>query len=228
MQLPYTLLLSLLPLARAHFLLNSPPTIGFSDDDEGDYPCGSFDASSRTTVTNFPSGGIPISLTSTHPQVTYFYRVALLNDTNAWVDLHQPIAQVGQGKFCSQDVPGLAAWEGQDAVLQIAASAPDGWLFQCSAVKFVSGAATGPGSDCTNASSIKVSYVDEKLILNAQTTTIISGSSQPTQSVAGGSSTTQPASSSSTMGTPGAAASTQVGGLAILGTIIGTIGFFFF
>ncbi|KAK6336090.1 hypothetical protein TWF696_001658 [Orbilia brochopaga] len=224
MQLRNVVLLSLLQLTKAHFLLNSPPTIGFSDDEEGDYPCGSFDATDRKTVTDFPIGGIPIALTSTHPEVTWFYRAALLNDTNNWVDLYQSITQVGQGNFCSQNVPGLADWEGQDAVLQIAASAPDGWLFQCSAIKFVSGAATAPGGSCRNATSVKASFSNEKLILNAQTTTISGSSSKPTQT--GTSNMAPPASTTSATGS-NAGASNRVEKLAIFGSIAGAIGLLF-
>ncbi|KAF3904232.1 hypothetical protein ABW21_db0207719 [Orbilia brochopaga] len=222
MHFRHALLLPLLPLATAHFLLNSPPTIGFSDDDEGDYPCGSFDATSRKTVTDFPTGGLPISLTSTHPEVTWFYRAALLNDTNTWVDLSQAIDQVGQGNFCSQNVPGLAAWEGKDAVLQIAASAPDGWLFQCSAVKFVSGGATAPGAGCKNATSVKASFSNEKLTLNAQTTSVSASSSQPTET---GASAAAPSASTTSAPKTNAAVSNSAGRLAVLGSVIGVIGF---
>lgn len=40
--------------ATAHFLLNYPATIGFSDDDEGTAPCGSFTVDFSTdNVTDF-------------------------------------------------------------------------------------------------------------------------------------------------------------------------------
>jgi hypothetical protein len=51
--------------ASAHFLLNYPPTIGFSDDDEGTAPCGSFTVDFTTdNVTDFYVGGDAIALVS--------------------------------------------------------------------------------------------------------------------------------------------------------------------
>ncbi|KAK6532629.1 hypothetical protein TWF281_006810 [Arthrobotrys megalospora] len=217
-----TFLLPLLPFATAHFLLNSPQTIGFSDDEEGVYPCGSFDATNRKTVTDFPIAGIPISLTSTHPEDTWFFRAALLNDTENWVDLSPAIAQMGTGDFCSPSVKGPAAWEGEDGVLQIVASAPDGYLFQCAAVKFVGGAAATAPGNCKNGSRVTASFTDEMLVLNAKVTST-SGGSQPTgtPTMTGGSTTTQ--SSPATTTSPNAAMRRD-GALAVLGGALGVAG----
>lgn len=123
-------LLSLLPLTSAHFLLSYPPTIGFSDEEEGKYPCGSFDAMNRKTITNFPVGGSSISLKSTHPGAVWFFRAALLNNTEGWVDILPSINQEGQGDFCPPGAKVPAAWVGQDGVIQIVQSAVDGYLYQ--------------------------------------------------------------------------------------------------
>lgn len=49
--------------SSAHFLLNYPTTIGFSDDDEGTAPCGSFTPDfSKDTVTDFHVGGDAIAI----------------------------------------------------------------------------------------------------------------------------------------------------------------------
>lgn len=46
--------LALATSSSAHFLLNYPPTIGFSDDDEGTAPCGNFAVDfSKDNVTDF-------------------------------------------------------------------------------------------------------------------------------------------------------------------------------
>ncbi|KAF3902835.1 hypothetical protein AA313_de0206515 [Arthrobotrys entomopaga] len=238
MQLKSIVLLGLSHLASAHFILNYPPTIGFSDDDEGTYPCGSFDATNRKTVTDFPIGGIAVSVKSTHPQDTWFIRAALTNDTENWVELLPPLSQEGQGDFCFSNVPGPAAWEGLDAVLQIVALAPDGYLYQCSAVKFVSGAAVPPDSKCTNAKGVSSSYLSETLLLNSKTTSTGMASlptatntaannaattgGTPTES--GGSSSSSSAPSSTT--SPNAAGRNS-GVLVALGGVLGTIGLFF-
>ncbi|KAK6505856.1 hypothetical protein TWF481_007746 [Arthrobotrys musiformis] len=230
MLLQSAFLLPLLPFTAAHFLLNSPATIGFSDDDEGTYPCGSFDATDRKTVTDFPIAGIPIYVTSTHPEDTWFFRAALLNDTENWVDLLPAISQQGTGDFCNPTVPGPAGWEGEDGVIQIVASAPDGFLFQCAAVKFVGGSASTSGS-CKNGTKVTAEFTNEKLVLNAEVTSTASGS-EPTETstetsaaTKTGSSTTQTSASSSTA-TPNAAVRRD-GGLAILGGALGALGLMF-
>ncbi|EGX49183.1 hypothetical protein AOL_s00078g567 [Orbilia oligospora ATCC 24927] len=218
------LLLPLLPFAAAHFLLNTPPTIGFSDDEEGTYPCGSFNVTDRKTVTDFPIVGIPISVTSTHPEDTWFFRVALLNDTENWVDLLPAISQQGTGDFCNPSVPGPAAWEGEDGVLQIVASAPDGYLFQCAAVKFVGGSASTTGT-CKNGTKVNAEFIDEKLVLNAQTTSTAGGSEATEMATKTGGPATQTSASGSTT-TPNAA-DRRDGGFAILGGIVGVFGLLF-
>ncbi|KAK6533641.1 hypothetical protein TWF694_002576 [Orbilia ellipsospora] len=198
MLLKYTLLSCLAFLGTCHFVLNSPPTIGFSDEDEGVYPCGSFDVTSRETVTDFPDGGVAISLTSSHPQTVWYYRAALLNEStaNRWISLGSAIAQTGLGGFCSLGVklPGSVDWEGLDGVLQVVANQPDGWLFQCSAVTFTSGAATDPDSSCKNSSGVTAVYTNAEI--NASFTSI-SGSSQ-TSTSRSTTSSSRPSSRSST------------------------------
>ncbi|KAK6504476.1 hypothetical protein TWF506_002671 [Arthrobotrys conoides] len=218
------LLLPLLPFATAHFLLNTPMSIGFSDDEEGTYPCGNFDVTDRKIVTDFPIAGIPISVTSTHPEDTWFFRVALLNDTEKWVDLLPAISQRGTGDFCNPRVPGPAAWEGEDGVIQIVASAPDGFLFQCAAVKFIGGSASTAGT-CKNGTKVSAEFTDEKLVLNAQTTSTAGGSEVTDTATKTGGSTTQTSASGSTT-TPNAAIRRD-GGLAVLGGILGFFGLLF-
>ncbi|KAF3935078.1 hypothetical protein ABW20_dc0110316 [Dactylellina cionopaga] len=227
MLLKSTLLLPLLPLASAHFLLNSPATIGFSDDDESDYPCGSFKVTDRKTVTDFPIAGIPIALTSTHPENVWFYRAALLNDTENWVDLSPAISQMGQGDFCSMNVMGPAAWEGEDAVLQIVASAPDGFLFQCAAIKFTSGAATSPGSNCKNGTKVSATYSGETLVLNAKETSTAAGTPPTETTKTGTTSGVSPTQTKSGSTTTPNAAIRRDGGLAVLGGFVGALGLFF-
>jgi hypothetical protein len=61
----------LLSIARGHFLLKYPPTIGFDDDKEGEGPCDGFPTvfnNMTAPSTNLTVGGYPIELQSTHPQ----------------------------------------------------------------------------------------------------------------------------------------------------------------
>ncbi|KAK6342374.1 hypothetical protein TWF718_007774 [Orbilia javanica] len=240
--------LLLAPLATSHFLINYPESIGFSDDDQSEYPCGGFEVTTRDSVTDFPISGIPISLTTTHPQDTWFFRAALLNDTENWVSLSPAIQQTGRGDFCSTNVKGLAQWEGQDAVLQVVTNAPDGFLFGCAAIRFVSGAATPPGSDCKNGPQVESESSDAEIILNASvTSTVVAGpqvtGSRTTSAANGdddhaghsmtvtetGSSSTEAATTTTapeSTGTPNAAARYRNGVVGALGGAVGIVGWF--
>ncbi|KAF2243176.1 hypothetical protein BU26DRAFT_570570 [Trematosphaeria pertusa] len=117
-------LISFATIAHAHFVLQVPTSLGFDDAKETESPCGSFSATDRSTgVTNYPIAGAPVQMLTTHT------------------------SQTGVGTFCLPQVPVNAAWAGQDAILQVIQHGPDGTLFQCAAIKFVTGgAADVPGS----------------------------------------------------------------------------------
>jgi len=121
---------SFLTLASAHFTLNYPATIGFSDDDEGTGPCGSFDPTSRKNVTNFNLDMTPISVTSTHPAATWVVRGALLNNTNEFVTLMNTVNQESMGNYCTQSAVVPDAWAGKDGIIQVVQKATDGFLYQ--------------------------------------------------------------------------------------------------
>ncbi|KAI9766118.1 MAG: hypothetical protein M1839_005025, partial [Geoglossum umbratile] len=116
--------------SRAHFVLQSPPPIGYDDAKEAQSPCGGFDIGSRNAVTSYPVAGYPFYLITTHPQSVFEYRAALLNDTGTWVDLIPVVLESSVGYFCLGSVPGIAAWVGLDAVVQVKQSATDGTLYQ--------------------------------------------------------------------------------------------------
>jgi len=195
--------LNLLPLASCHFLLNFPPTIGFDDDKEGTYPCGSFDITSRENVTDYPIGGSPIALVSTHPQATWEFRAALLNDTDNWTNILPVILQNGQGDFCPTGITIPSAWEGQDGVIQVVQDAADGFLYQCAAVHFTSGSTTSNPASCLNKTSpaLQVSILNEDIEISASATSIVSlsagATSTPTGSAASSTTSSAPATTTS-------------------------------
>lgn len=125
-------LLTILSLSWAHFLLNYPATIGFSDDNEGSAPCGGFPVSfSNTTV--FHVGGDAIALTSTHPQAEWLFRATLDKTASGnWTDLLPAISQTALGSFCETGVTVPTAWAGQQGIIQIVQNAADGALYQVS------------------------------------------------------------------------------------------------
>jgi len=138
---PIASLLSSLLLASfgsAHFLLNWPSTVGFSDDSESTGPCGSFDVDfAKDNVSDFHVGGDTVYLTGTHPSTTFLFR-ATTNQKAAgnWSNLLSgPIQVVGLGDNCQPQVPVPAGFAGSKGVLQIVADSPDGILYQVSCVR---------------------------------------------------------------------------------------------
>ncbi|KAK6520194.1 hypothetical protein TWF506_000477 [Arthrobotrys conoides] len=144
-------LVGLASLTSAHFFLETPIAIGFDDLTLTEAPCGGFDPIDRNAgVTEWPVLGYPIALITTHLNVNWTFRAALLSDVNNWVDIFPRIHQTGVAEFCLPEVPGIEAWIGQDAVVQVIQEAPDGTLHQCAAVKFVAGGPAVPDDTCDN------------------------------------------------------------------------------
>ncbi|KAK6529401.1 hypothetical protein TWF281_008577 [Arthrobotrys megalospora] len=160
---PSTLLVvaAVLQSATAHFVLQVPTSLGFSDINEVQAPCGGFDTTSRNKVTNWPIGGHPIGVVTTHPNAHWQIRAALLENTQEFVDLIPNIIQDGMGNFCLMSVPGIANWVGKDAVLQLVQTAVDGQLYQCAAIKFVEGATASVPGNCRNGTNIVASIDPE-------------------------------------------------------------------
>ncbi|KAK1763048.1 hypothetical protein QBC33DRAFT_460267 [Phialemonium atrogriseum] len=144
--------------ALSHFVLQVPASIGFSDSLEGTGPCGSFDITSRTGESNWPVAGAPIQVITTHPHADWQIRAALLNDTSAFRNLVPNVSQGGIGTFCLPAVPGIAEWEGLEAVMQMTQHAVDGALYQCAAIKFVSGSAASVPGTCKNSTGITATF----------------------------------------------------------------------
>lgn len=126
--------LLLVSAAQAHFKLNFPPTIGFSDDNEGSAPCGSFTPDfTKDNVTDFHVSGEAISLLLAHPQANWLFR-GTLDQTAAsnWKQLFPIVQQKGLGDFCEPSVTAPASWVGKKGVLSVVADGPDGLLYQVS------------------------------------------------------------------------------------------------
>lgn len=130
-------LLSILSLAvltqrsTAHFLLNYPPTLGFSDDMEGTGPCGSFPVVFNSSDVQVQVGGFPIALTSTHPEADWLFRATLSpNEPFNWTNLLPVVHETGLGDFCIPNFTVPAEFVGQSGLLQIMQDAADGVLYQ--------------------------------------------------------------------------------------------------
>ncbi|KAG4422989.1 hypothetical protein IFR04_003901 [Cadophora malorum] len=182
----------------AHFLMNYPESIGFSDDSEGTGPCGSFTVDFATDpVTEFHVGGDTIALRSTHPDTKWLFRATLGSaDAGNWTALSQVIQQSALGSFCRSDIVVPESFAGQNGTLGVAANGPDGILYQCAAVSFVAGAATSVPSACTNSSGVAGSYTDDSTLTALLTTTTSTDNTTSTDPSATSSGTSAATSSS--------------------------------
>jgi len=179
--------------STSHFLLNLPPTIGFDDSLEATAPCGSFSVDfTKDNLTDFHVGGDAISVTSVHPQDTWLFRATLdQNVTSGFTTLRAAIQQTGLGAFCEPDVTVPASFAGQKGVIQVIADAPDGILYQCAAVNFVTGTGSA-NSACKNVTGLTAVYTTDPSLSAA-----IGGATAAANSTATGSTTSAGVSSTS-------------------------------
>jgi hypothetical protein len=125
---------ALLPVAHAHFNLNTPTSAGFNDDEEGTSPCGAATLDfAKQTVSDFHVGGQPVGMLSTHTQTNWLFR-ATLDKTGSgnWTQLFPILQQSGTGKFCEKAIPAPESWVGKEGLLGVVANGPDGLLYQVS------------------------------------------------------------------------------------------------
>ncbi|PQE33530.1 gpi anchored protein [Rutstroemia sp. NJR-2017a WRK4] len=150
--------------ASAHFLLNYPATSGkFDEDTEGNAPCGGATIDfSTANITDFHVDGDYIALTNGHAEVTYLFR-ATLNDTTAnnWITLGSPVKQIGLNTYCQPSITVPSSFAGSRGVIGVAADSPDGILYQCAAVSFVTGSASATPTACKNATGVQAAFTSD-------------------------------------------------------------------
>lgn len=218
-----------LSVANAHFNLNIPPSFGFDESKEDSAPCGGFTPNfdDKSKVSDFHVGGEAIGVKLGHTQANWLYRATLGgSDSKNWTQLFPIVQQSGLGLFCEPSVTAPEAWVGKQGILSVVADAPDGLLYQCAPVNFVSGEGK-PGSDCKN-SSITAAFVSDPAL-----TAMVGGSSGGDNSSSGTGSTsptgTGTGSGSSPTPTGNAAPAMLVPGSFAIGTIVpvamGLLGF---
>jgi hypothetical protein len=181
---------ALFSAAHAHFELLVPTALEgaqMNEDLEANAPCGGGVPNLETnTATDFHVDGDAVSWVLGHSQANWLVRATL--DSHAasnWTQLFPILQQSGQGRFCEPAVTAPKEWAGKKGFIGIACAAPDGMLFQCAAVNFVSGANSSPAS-CTNA-SVSASFVEDAsltALLGDSTTTSPSPSASTSGSAA--------------------------------------------
>ncbi|KAI4599962.1 hypothetical protein LQW54_007471 [Pestalotiopsis sp. IQ-011] len=176
--------LLLLGSCQAHFLLLSPSPAGtFDEDSESNTPCGGVTPSfSSDNITDFAVGGDAIATQLGHPQANWLYRFTTDESASGnWTQAYPIVQQSGLKFFCIPDVTVDESYVGQTAVLSVVADAPDGLLYQCAVVKFVSGVNSNLPSSCTNTTGVTGSFAsDDKLTALVDSSTSSNGSSTAT------------------------------------------------
>ncbi|ESZ98377.1 hypothetical protein SBOR_1255 [Sclerotinia borealis F-4128] len=192
-------LATIITQSSAHFLLNYPATYGFNDDAEGTAPCGGFSVAYDHNVTEFHVDGDSIAMTSTHPTTTWLFRAMVGDDTAAanWTNLIPTIQQTGLGDFCEPTITVPSTFAGNKGVVNVVADGPDGLLYQCAAVSFVTGAATATPTACKNATGVSASYAADSALSSlpasaTATASETSGTAAATSSSAAGALTVGP------------------------------------
>ncbi|KAI1075364.1 hypothetical protein F5B20DRAFT_585330 [Whalleya microplaca] len=143
----------------AHFTVQYPPTVGvFNDDAEGTAPCGGYNPDlTQLNTTDFHVNGDSVVTTLTHPEANWLYRITVTNGTIPaeanWTEIYPITKQSGAGVFCLSHVTVPSEFVGKKGILSLVASALDGLLYQCSAVKFVDGTGATP-TECTNGTNV--------------------------------------------------------------------------
>lgn len=151
--------------ANAHFLLLNPPSVegeSINEDKEGTAPCGGGSPDlSKPATTEFHVDGDFVSLRLGHPQAKWLFRGTLDEKASGdWKQLYPIVLQSGLGNFCEPIVTAPKEWVNKTGIISVVANAPDGTLYQCAVVKFVSGSVTAP-STCTNGSSVTGDFTSD-------------------------------------------------------------------
>ncbi|KAK2033508.1 hypothetical protein LX32DRAFT_73426 [Colletotrichum zoysiae] len=180
-------LLALASAATAHFSLTLPPPLSDSDETEATAPCGGFSVSSDTKTTDFHVDGDAIAMQNGHPQSNWLFRATTdLTAAGGWTQLFPVVMQTGLGNFCEPQVVVPANFTGKKGIINVVAHSPDGLLYACSAVNFVSGPAP-TRSECKNA-TITASFTSDSSL-----TALVSGDAA---AASGSASSSTPAASS--------------------------------
>lgn len=131
-----TSILTLLPIASAHFLMLYPPSRGFDDDKIVQYPCGGFNT--ITNRTQYPLTGAPIQLNLTDAAANAEVLIAMGDDPSGddfKTILVPTLSEAGKGDFCFGDIvipSSLGAMAGMNATIQVQTTGDSGGLYAVS------------------------------------------------------------------------------------------------
>ncbi|KAI5376619.1 NAC-domain-containing protein [Alternaria alternata] len=193
------LTLAFLPLSLAHFQLKFPAARGFTDDTEGNFPCGGFNDVQQQR-TDFPIGGGPIQLHMEHPQTNVAVYMAIGDNPGDGFSIvaQQQLQVSGLGDFClgSVAVPaGLNVSDGTKASIQVVTNNHEaGGLYQCADVTLVNNAQINFSEDCKNQTGMSVTQ--ENISGNPNGTS--STDASPSSATSGGAASATPTTGAAT------------------------------
>ncbi|KAM3423665.1 hypothetical protein BST61_g1081 [Cercospora zeina] len=141
-------------LASAHFTLNWPPTAGFDDDKEPTAPCGGATVTVDDSAPEVNVDRFATSIFSSHPEGSWtFLATTNTQEPFDFTEIVPVINTTGLGVFCLNYLRVPADFAGKSGVLQVIDHSPDGILYQCAPVKFISGANNTVSEFCKNQTS---------------------------------------------------------------------------
>lgn len=124
-----SVLLTLLPLASAHFALNFPAARDDDDTNQGTFPCGGHDVVGQRTSVSLDSISLSMELGHSENYVSVFLAIGNEPGDSFNVTLWPTAHEQGPGDFCWQSIPipeNLTIEEGTNATIQLITNAHDG------------------------------------------------------------------------------------------------------
>jgi hypothetical protein len=130
-------ILSALTLATsAHFVLQTPPSLGFDEDTLEQSPCGGSAITFNSSDASVQVGGFAAGMLSTHPAAQWMFRAT--TDMQApfnWTNLLPVVQETGLGEFCLPALTAPDSFVGKQGLVQVVQDGPDGTLYQvCAAL----------------------------------------------------------------------------------------------
>ncbi|KAF2207798.1 hypothetical protein CERZMDRAFT_102064 [Cercospora zeae-maydis SCOH1-5] len=204
-------------LASAHFTLNWPPTAGFDDDKEPTAPCGGATVTVNDSAPEVNVDRFAASIFSSHPAGSWsFLATTDTQEPFNFTEIVPVINSTGLGVFCLNYLRAPADFAGKKGVLQVIDNSPDGILYQCAPVKFVSGANDTVSEFCKNQTSTFTADWTGESSSATQDSSSSKASPSSSKASSGSSGPASPASSSSSAGAAAATAFGSVLGLGLL------------
>ncbi|KAH9824613.1 GPI anchored protein [Teratosphaeria destructans] len=168
-------------ISSAHFILQWPPTAGFDDEAESKSPCGDATITVNSSSPEVQVSQFAVSIKNTHPTGQWQFRAT--TDTQEpynFTDIVPVVNSTGIGDFCLPNLRAPDDFAGKAGILQVIDNSPDGLLYQCAPVNFVTGSNSTVGSACMNATGFTASWTTEESLSTNATTSGTASSSAAT------------------------------------------------